>query len=143
MKKITVIPLVVSIIGFIDSLYLTYVKFANIPIYCTPGLGDCATVQSSRWSTMWGIPLALLGALTYLALIIFYLVENKPWQISKFTPFTIWGVSLFGFLFSIYLTWLEFFVIHAVCQWCILSAICMTTIFITTLIRLRRYFAIK
>jgi uncharacterized membrane protein len=139
MKKITIVALIASIIGFIDSAYLVIVKFTHSIIYCTPGLGNCESVQNSSWSTMWGIPIALFGALAYLTLIGCYLFEKKNQITQKYTFLVIFGVSFFGFLYSLYLTWLEFFVIHAMCQWCILSAICMTLIFITTIIRFKDY----
>jgi uncharacterized membrane protein len=137
MKKITIVALTASIIGFLDSAYLVYVKIFHAPIYCTPGLGDCASVQNSQWSTLWGIPIAVFGALAYLALIGCYLLERKVTLLGRYSIYILFGISFFGFLYSLYLTWLEFFVIHAMCQWCILSAICMTIIFILTIVRLR------
>lgn len=137
MKKTTIIAIVASIIGFIDSAYLTIVKFSHSPIYCTPGLGNCETVQNSQWSTIWGIPVALLGAMAYLVLIIFFSFGDKSPFLKQYSQYIVFGTSLFGFLFSLYLTYLELFVIHTICQWCILSAICMTVVFIVTIIRLK------
>jgi uncharacterized membrane protein len=137
MKKINIIALAASIIGFIDSVYLTIIKFSHLPVYCTPGLGNCETVQNSQWSTIWGIPIALLGALTYLVLIFCYLFEQRTPFLKKYSHFIVFGITLFGFLFSLYLTYLELFVLHTICQWCILSALCMTVAFIATIIRLK------
>ena len=137
MKKITIIAIVASIIGFIDSAYLAIIKITHSPIYCTPGLGNCETVQNSQWSTLWGIPVALLGAMAYLVLIIFFVFGDKISFLKQYSQFIVFGTSLFGFLFSLYLTYLELFVIHTICQWCILSAICMTVVFIVTIIRLK------
>lgn len=137
MKKITIIAIVASIIGLIDSAYLTIIKFTNSPIYCTPGLGDCESVQNSQWATIWGIPIALLGSLTYLALIFCFVFEKRIPVLKQYSQFIIFAISLFSFLYSLFLTYLELFVIHAICQWCLLSAICMTVIFIATIIRLK------
>lgn len=137
MKKITIIAIVASIIGFIDSAYLTIIKITHSPIYCTPGLGNCETVQNSQWSTLWGIPVALLGAMAYLVLIFFFAFGDKISFLKQYSQYIVFGTSLFGFLFSLYLTYLELFVIHTICQWCILSAICMTAVFIITIIRLK------
>ena len=137
MKKITTIALIASIIGIIDSAYLTIIKFTHSPIYCTPGLGNCETVQNSQWSTIWGIPIALLGALAYLFLIFCFVFEKRIPILRQYSQYFVFGTSLFGFLFSLYLTYLELFVIHAICQWCILSAICMTVVFVATIIRLK------
>ncbi len=139
MKKITVVALVASIIGLLVSVYLVIVKYSPALLYCTPGLGDCQGVQNSRWSTMWGIPIALFGALAYLTLIGCYLFENLNRFTKKYAFYVIFGVSIFGFLYSLFLTWLELFVIHAVCQWCLISAVCMTLIFITTVVQLKHY----
>jgi uncharacterized membrane protein len=137
MKKTTITALIASIIGFIDSAYLAIIKLINAPIYCTPGLGDCASVQNSQWSTILGIPIAVLGALAYLALIGCYLFESKNAFIGRNSTYILFGISFFGFIYSMFLTWLELFVIHAICQWCMLSALCMTIIFIATIIRLK------
>lgn len=136
MKKLSIVAVVASIIGFIDSVYLAYVKLSHTPIYCTPGLGDCAVVQTSQWSEIWGIPIAVLGAIAYLILISIFLFENRIGLLTKYSDYLLFGISLFGFLYSLFLTWLEIFVIHALCQWCILSALCMTIIFIVTIVRL-------
>jgi uncharacterized membrane protein len=137
MTKTTITVLVASIIGFIDSTYLAIVKLFDTPIYCTPGLGDCATVQNTQWSTLWGIPIAILGALAYLSLIICVIFKNRNRLIKKYAQYLVFGISFFGFLYSLYLTYLEAFVIRTFCQWCILSAICMTVIFIVTIFQLK------
>lgn len=137
MKKLTIIALIASIIGFIDSIYLTIVKFTQIPLYCTPGLGNCDTVQNSQWSEILGIPIALLGGISYLILIICYLYDQKSTFFSKYNSYIIFGISFFGFIYSLYLTYIELFILHTICQWCVLSAICMTIIFVTTIIRLK------
>jgi uncharacterized membrane protein len=137
MKKNNIIALITSIIGFIDSAYLSIIKLTHTPIYCTPGLGNCETVQNSQWSTIWGIPIALFGAAAYLVLILCFTLDRKIPLLQQYSQYIIFGTSFFGFLFSLYLTYLELFVIYAICQWCILSAICMTIVFIATLIRLK------
>lgn len=137
MKKTNIIAIVASIIGFIDSTYLTIIKFTHSPIYCTPGLGNCEAVQNSQWSTIWGIPIALFGAMAYLVLLLCFVFEGRISILEKYSQYIVFGISFFGFLFSLYLTYLEFFVLYAICQWCILSAICMTVVFITTIIPLK------
>jgi uncharacterized membrane protein len=137
MKKINTIAVVASIIGFIDSAYLTIIKFTHSPIYCTPGLGNCEAVQNSQWSTIWGIPIALFGALAYLLLVFCFIFEKRIRLLKQYFHYVVFGITFFGFLYSLYLTYLELFVLHAICQWCILSAICMTAVFIVTIIRLK------
>ncbi len=127
-----VIILIASVVGLIVAGYLTYVKFFHTPIYCTPGLGDCETVNTSSWSEIFGIPVALLGFLSYLVLILLILFRSKIQFVRQYGKALIFGVGLFGFLFSLYLTALEFFVIKAFCQWCVVSALCMTVIFVAS-----------
>ncbi len=122
-----------SLVGFIVAAYLSYVKLFHAPIYCTPGLGDCATVNASQWSELWGIPIALFGMISYLAILLLVFLGPKIAFLRPYVKLLIFGIGLFGFLFSFYLTYLEFFVIKMTCQWCILSAICMTTIFVASI----------
>jgi uncharacterized membrane protein len=134
----TTLVWVTSLVGFIIAAYLSYVKIFNAPIYCTPGLGDCATVNASRWSELWGIPIALFGMISYLAILLLVFLGPKIAFLRPYIKLFIFGIGLFGFLFSGYLTYLEFFVIKMTCQWCILSAICMTIIFAASIFMLKQ-----
>lgn len=125
-----------ALIGLLDSIYLSYVKFSQIPIYCTPGLGDCATVNSSRWSELWGIPIALFGMLAFGTILLLSLYGNRVKFTRFYNDYLIFGISLVGLLFSTYLTYLEAFVIRAFCQWCVLSAISVLVVFIASLVML-------
>lgn len=125
-----------SVIGILVSGYLAYVKLFHVTIYCTPGLGNCETVNSSRYSMLFGIPLGVWGLIGYIALFLLITFGRKIHFISENVDLTVFAISLAGFLFSIYLTALELFVIKAICQWCILSAVMMTLIFIASVFRL-------
>jgi uncharacterized membrane protein len=129
---------ITSLIGLATAGYLLYVKVFNAPIYCTPGLGDCATVNSSRWSEIWGIPVAFFGFLSYLALLFLVFFGPKIALLKKYFGYLIFGIGLFGFVFSLYLTYIEVFVLKTICQWCLLSALCMTVIFIASILLIRR-----
>ena len=136
-KELTTIC-IASIIGLIVSSYLSYVKLFHTAIYCTPGLGDCQSVNSSQWSVLWGIPVAVFGVIGYLAIL--FIVYFGP-KLAIFKPYirsSLFGLGLFGFLFSAYLTYIELFVLHTICQWCILSALCMTVIFISSIFLIKR-----
>ena len=65
-----VIIFIFAIIGFLDAAYLSYVKIAKTPIYCTPGLGECDVVNSSRYSYVLGIPIAYFGLATFAVILI-------------------------------------------------------------------------
>src|SRR5215210_1894352 len=119
---------VLATIGFLISAYLTWTHFAGLSPICTGGGEGCETVQSSRYATILGIPVALLGLISYGGLII----SAALWgEVGIYLGFL---TSLVGTLFSAYLTYLEVFVIGALCQWCLASAaITVATLICTAL----------
>lgn len=101
--------LILAILGIAISLYLTYAKLTSTPIICTM---SCDSVQKSPYSEIFGIPVAVFGVLYYFVL--FFLVQKN---IRNYTGlWLVWGI-----LFSSYLTYLELFVIEAICEWCVSS----------------------
>jgi uncharacterized membrane protein len=132
----TLIIQVSAVIGLLDSIYLAYVKIAKTPIYCTPGLGDCDVVNASRWSILFGIPLGFYGVVGFGLIFILATFGLRQRAFHPYIDLILFGFSLAGFLFSLYLTSIEIFVLKTVCQWCLLSAMMMSVIFITTIIRL-------
>ncbi len=128
---------IVGVIGLLDSLYLSYVKIAHTEIYCTPGLGDCAAVNSSKWSEVLGIPVAVLGAAAFGAIILTLIIKNFGNWIGKYHNLILFGISFTGSLFSLYLTFIEIFVLKTVCQWCLLSAISIIVILVAVIFRLK------
>ena len=123
---------IAAAIGLLDSLYLAYVKLANTEIYCTQGLGDCDVVNASQWSSLWGIPLGVYGVIGFAAILLIASFEKKCKILAPHSDMILFAISLAGFLFSLYLTYIELFILRAVCQWCILSALMMTVIFIVS-----------
>jgi uncharacterized membrane protein len=91
-------------------------------------VGDCNTVQDSPYAHLFGIiPIGVMGIAGYLTIIALWIVQQYgPKSLIKFSTVAIWSLAWFGVLFSIYLTFLEPFVIGATCAWCIGSAIVMT-----------------
>lgn len=130
------IPLL-SLIGIAIAGYMSYVEFYQVDAVCGP-VGRCNTVQQSSYATLFGvIPIGFLGLLGYLTVIILWLVgimDSQVWK--KRADTALWIVTLLGTLFSIYLTFLEPFVIGATCMWCLTSAVVMTILF---LLANRRY----
>ena len=121
-----VVP-VLAVIGLCVALYLTYVETAKVEAVCGP-VGDCNSVQQSPYAYLFGvIPVGVFGAMGYLGILVAWLIQRfGPDRFQKFAVFAIWGMSWFGVLYSIYLTFLEPFVIGATCVWCITSAILIT-----------------
>lgn len=123
--------LVLAVLGLLISAYLTWTHFAGLAPICTGGGEGCETVQSSRYAVLLGVPVALLGLIAYGGLII----SAALWgQAGIYLGFLI---SLVGTLFSAYLTYLEIFVIGALCQWCLASAAIMPAAMICTTLAVR------
>ncbi|HSM24989.1 MAG TPA: vitamin K epoxide reductase family protein [Anaerolineaceae bacterium] len=130
-KKLTII---VAILGFLDAIYLTIIKFTDNKALCLEGVGDCWSVNNSPYSEWNGIPISIFGALAYLVIILILAFQNRFSVLGNFGSIFVLGISLSGFLFSIYLTYLQFAVIKAVCPFCLFSAGTMTIVFILLLI---------
>jgi uncharacterized membrane protein len=112
--------LVLTVIGLGIASYLTYVHYAGIKPACTAG-ESCTKVQTSVYSKLAGVPVALIGLLGYIAILGSLLVPQ-----GESTRLATMAFTLVGFGFSGYLTYRELFSIHAVCEWCATSAGIMT-----------------
>lgn len=121
---------ILSAIGILLSLYLTYVDAGGgHAAFCTAGT-DCDVVRQSAFAKMLGIPVAAYGVAAYgaiLAVSLLSMARKKRWLI-------LFVLSLAGFVFTLYLTYLELFVINAICMYCVVSAFIITAIFILTLL---------
>ncbi len=130
-------PLIIlALLGLGIASYLAYVELTQIEAACGP-VGECNIVQSSQYAKIFGIPVAVLGIIYYVAVIALWLLSQlvkSTWV--KRVPFVILVLSLGGMIFSIYLTALELLVIKAICAWCLSSAIITTLIFFTLLVKL-------
>jgi len=127
-----VVPLL-AIAGIGVASYLSYVEATQSEAICGP-VGNCNSVQQSPYAHLFGIiPIGILGMIGYLAILIAWvLAEKGPQSWRKCFSIAIWGMGWFGVLFSIYLTFLEPFVIGATCMWCIVSAVFMTLILLAS-----------
>ncbi len=134
-NKIWFFSIVLATIGLLDSLYLTWVKVTNRYAFCGP-LGDCESVNSSQYSEIEGIPIALFGAGAYILIILILMLEKHGGIWMEYGPYVIFGITLVGTLYSIYLTYLEIEVIHAICPYCVISAVVIIILFILSILRL-------
>jgi uncharacterized membrane protein/thiol-disulfide isomerase/thioredoxin len=120
-----------SMIGIGIAGYLAYVEINQVEAVCGP-VGNCNTVQESSYATLFGfLPVGVLGILGYIAILIAWLARllDLP-KYNRLFTLALWIFTLFGTLFSIYLTFLEPFVIGATCMWCLSSAVIMTILFV-------------
>src|SRR5438477_5156283 len=119
-RTLRIILIVLTLAGVGVASYLTYVHYSGIKVLCT-GHGSCAKVQTSVYSKLAGVPVALIGLIGYVVILgSLLLPENEN---SRFATM---AFTLVGFGFSAYLTYRELFTIHAVCEWCASSAVIMT-----------------
>jgi uncharacterized membrane protein len=127
-----VIPLL-CVIGFGVAGYLAYVETTQVTAVCGP-VGDCNTVQQSEYARLFGIlPIGVLGLIGYVAIFISWLVARYAKDhLADYAVIFLFIMTAFGTLFSIYLTFLEPFVIGATCAWCLTSAILMTILMLLT-----------
>ena len=126
--------IVLSIIGLGVAAYLTFVETTQSEAVCGP-VGDCNTVQQSSYAMLFGvIPIGLLGIIGYVLIISAWIIRHFTTSSSlrKLISIAVWIMAWFGVFFSIYLTFLEPFVIGATCMWCITSSVVMTLILIAT-----------
>ncbi len=130
-RRLRIAIAVAGLVGVAISGYLTYVHYADVAPICT-GSGSCEKVQSSRYAELAGIPVAVLGLAGYLAIVATAFVTG---ELSRMAGTTL---ALAGFGFSLYLTYLELFVIDAICQWCVASAVTTAVLLGLTLARTLR-----
>lgn len=133
---LAVLTFVLAVIGLGISGYLTYTKLQGVEPVCSASAGfDCGAVQNSAYSRVLGIPVQYLGLLGYLGMIALLIGEQVNRDIADYAPILLLGMALFGFVFSLYLTYIEAFVLEEWCQWCVASALVMTGLFITSCVR--------
>lgn len=117
------------LVGLGVSLYMAFVETTHTTAVCGP-VGDCNTVQQSEYALLFGrLPVGVLGVLGYTAMLVAW--AGRRWgrgQLAALAGLALLAMALCGTLFSIYLTFLEPFVIGATCMWCLTSASCMALI---------------
>jgi uncharacterized membrane protein len=116
-------------LGLADAIYLTYVHYAGVKPACTAGQ-SCLKVQTSQWSHVGSVPVALIGLIGYVGILLSLL-----WRDREETRLATLGMTLIGVGFSAYLTYRELFSIHAVCEWCAASAIILTLLLLGAIMR--------
>lgn len=117
-----------ALVGFCIALYLWLYKIGVIGrLQC--GSGSCEFVQTSRYGMLLGLPVAFYGVIGYAVIFAVAIAGLQPSQLERRWPTTALALlSLGGFLFTLYLTGIELFVLHAICRWCVGSAVVITVI---------------
>jgi uncharacterized membrane protein len=134
-----VVSLLLVALGLVVSGYLSYVKLAAVPMVCVEGGAfNCDVVQSSAYSKMFGIPVAYMGFATYVLLGLMLLLENRVQLLRDYGLTLIFGITLFAFLFSMWLVYVQAALLQAFCVWCLAHELIMTFLFIIAGVRLWR-----
>jgi uncharacterized membrane protein len=128
-RAIRITMLVIATVGLGVASYLTYVHYSGIQPICSAG-GSCLEVQTSTYSKIAGVPVALIGLLGYIVILGSLLVPE-----SEESRFAAMAFTVVGFGFSAYLTYRELFSIHAICEWCVTSAGVMTILMLLSVWR--------
>ena len=136
-KRLQQLTIALIIIGLLVSIYMTIYKITSNDNMCI-GSKDCSVVNASRYSEVNGIPVALIGVGGYAALLAILWLEQGPGFFKQNGSMICFGVSLTGFLFTVYLIFVEIALIKAYCPFCIASQAAMTLIFILSVVRVIR-----
>ena len=136
-KRLRQITIALTIIGLLVSIYMTFYKVTNNETMCI-GSSGCSEVNASRYSEVNGIPVAVLGVAGYTAILALLFLEQRPGLFQQNGSMMFFGVSLLGFLFTLYLIYIEVALIKAYCPFCLTSQAVMIVIFIISVIRLIR-----
>jgi uncharacterized membrane protein len=124
-----------ALTGVLVALYLTLYKIGVIgTLVCQ--VGSCERVNTSRWATFLGFPVAAWGLGMYVVLLGLAMasIQGAP---ARPIAWALTLLSGWGVIFSGWLTYLELFVIHAICMWCVISATIVVSIFISSVVALR------
>ena len=124
-------------LGILVSIYMTIYKLTENPNMCL-GNGGCSVVNSSKYAMVYGIPVAVIGVGGYLAILLLLWMERRNSFLIENGTLVVFGLALIGFLFTVYLIYVELALIHALCPFCVTSQVTMTILFVLSVIRLAR-----
>lgn len=131
-KTIQKFAFALTVLGIAVSIYMTIYKLTDNNSMCL-GSGDCSTVNASKYSEFYGLPVGLIGVVGYLGLF-FTLYIEKKFKITRENgnlPF--FAASLLGFAFTLYLIFIEIWVLDAICPFCLISQVTMSILFFIAL----------
>lgn len=136
---VRIVSLILVAVGIAITAYLSYTKLTNTAVQCVEGGAfNCEIVQGSVYSKMFGIPVAYLGFATYLTLGALLILENRIAFLREYGVMLFFGITLFAFLFSMWLVYVQVFRLEALCPWCLAHEVTMTLLFIASGLRLRK-----
>jgi len=136
-KRLNQALIVLVIIGLLVSIYMTIYKYTEADNMCL-GSGDCHTVNFSEYADINGIPVAVIGVFGYAAILGVLILERRPGFFRTNGSMMLFGFSVTGFMFTLWLIYVEVALLQAYCPFCLTSQAVMTIIFILSVIRVVR-----
>ncbi len=140
-KRITLrgVQYLLVLVGLIIAGYLSYLKLAAAPAACVDaGPFDCNVVLNSQYSELAGLPIAYLGLGVYALIGLVMLFERRLSFLEQYGSLLIFGIGLFAWLFSMWLVYVQFFLLEALCPWCLSHEANFTLLFLTIAWRVYR-----
>lgn len=108
------------LVGLVVAGYLSYLKIEDAPAVCVEtGPFNCNVVLNSQYSELAGVPIAYLGFTVYLAIGAILLLENRVAFLRAWGSLISFGIGLFAWLFSMWLVYVQFFLLQGLCPWCL------------------------
>ncbi len=139
---LTLLLVLLTVAGLGVSAYLMWGYTVPGATLSCGGSSGCETVKNSIYANFLGIPLPVVGLGVYSALLMLIAAQNHPAVTKKgwvpYIALAIFGISFTGVLYSAYLTYIELYVIYAICRWCIASAVIMVVIFFLSIFNLQK-----
>ena len=141
------LSLILVVAGLFVSGYLSYVKLTEVPMVCVSssvagGAFNCEVVQNSVYSRLFGIPIAWMGFVVYILLGAILVLENRAAFLREYGMMLFFGLNLFAWLFSMWLVYVQFVRLQALCPWCLAHETIITILFVVSTIRLKRMLGI-
>jgi uncharacterized membrane protein len=133
-KRLRQVTIALTVIGLLVSIWMTIFKVTNNENMCVGSKG-CGIVNASLYSEISGIPVAAVGVAGYLSILTIFYLETRPGFFQENGDMLLFGITLIGFLFTVWLVYVEVALLKAYCPFCITSQIAMTLIFVLTVIR--------
>jgi uncharacterized membrane protein len=132
-RTLRIVLIVLAVLGVGLATYLTYIHYAHVQPLCGTNGGSCLKVQTSQYSKLAGVPVALMGLIGYILILGTLLLPE-----DERTRFATAALVLGGFAFSAYLTYREVFSLKAICEYCVGSAVLLTVMLPLSLWRFLR-----
>jgi uncharacterized membrane protein len=133
------LSLILVVVGLLVSGYLSYVKLTEVPMVCVGGgVFNCEVVQNSVYSRLLGIPIAWMGFAVYIILGAILVLEDRVAFLREYGITLFFGINLFAWLYSMWLVYVQFVLLQALCQWCLTHEAIITFLFLVSIIRLKR-----